>query len=429
MPWHIEPNSSSCPAGKPFAVVLDATGKAVGCHPTKAKAAAQLAALNANVKGVEMGKKTQSFVEEAPSTTTSAAPTAVERVGDEATDEERWDGDAAMRKCSTAGDFRSIAFELSNDSDPATAAHWALPHHAAPHGPADPGGVSAALGRLGQTGSTVLSKDSIRSHLTRHQGGAKSTFPKESLYRAIWPTDLELRSEDGFPGPVMFGHFAVFDEWTRIDSLFEGEFMERLVRGAFEKTFAENRSSIRPLFQHGRDSYIGSKVLGPVEILREEERGAYYEVPLLDTAYNRELEPGLRAGLYGASFRFRVMREEIVEKPKRSDYNPDGLPERSIKEVELHEFGPVTFPAYDGATAGIRSLTDEFVLQPYTRDRQRLRELLRYLEGEPAEGDADEAPEPVTSPDRDAARGSVPGTSRKVRDYLDPKEAGPSWIL
>ena len=80
-----------------------------------------------------------------------------------------WDGAAAMRSCSSAADFRSIAFELSNDSDPDTAAHWALPHHNTPGAGPNPDGVSAALGRLNQTGTTVKSKDSIRSHLEAHQ--------------------------------------------------------------------------------------------------------------------------------------------------------------------------------------------------------------------------------------------------------------------
>lgn len=48
MPWHIGAKGSSGCTGYP--VVLNATGKVVGCHPTKAKALAQLAALNINAK-------------------------------------------------------------------------------------------------------------------------------------------------------------------------------------------------------------------------------------------------------------------------------------------------------------------------------------------------------------------------------------------
>ncbi len=95
-----------------------------------------------------------------------------------------WDGPAAMRTCDSAGDFRQIAFELANDSDPDTAAHWALPHHPQPGAGPDPAGVAAALGRLNQTGQTVLSKDSIRNHLERHQGSEQSSSERVQTLEA-----------------------------------------------------------------------------------------------------------------------------------------------------------------------------------------------------------------------------------------------------
>jgi hypothetical protein len=52
------------------------------------------------------------------------------------------------------------------------------------------------------------------------------------------------------------------------------------------------------------------------------------------------------------------VREDLDQKPGRSTYNPKALPERTIREAKVMEFGPVTFPAYEGATAGVRSLTD-----------------------------------------------------------------------
>lgn len=162
---------------------------------------------------------------------------------------------------------------------------------------------------------------------------------------------------DGDPeddGRTLHGHFAVFNEWTEIDSWFEGHFLERIAPGAFKKTIRENRSEIKPLFQHGMDPQVGDKPLGPIDDLREDDVGAYYEVRLLDTTYTADLIPGLRAGLYGASFRFQTIREDMVNKPDASESNPKGLPERTLKELRLFEFGPVTFPAYPAATAAVR---------------------------------------------------------------------------
>ena len=203
--------------------------------------------------------------------------------------------------------------------------------------------------------------------------------PREDIVRAITP-GFELRSteDDSTSAPIMYGHFSVFSEWTVIDSAWEGLFLERVAPGCFAKTFSESRGSIKCLFQHGKDPTVGMKPLGDPSILKEDAIGAYYEVPLLDDAqYVQELLPGLRAGLYGMSFRFSVIQDEYVQHPRRSDYNPRGLPERTLTEVRVREFGPCTFGAYSEPTAAIRSLTDEFVLDRMAeRDPERFRNLV-----------------------------------------------------
>jgi HK97 family phage prohead protease len=199
--------------------------------------------------------------------------------------------------------------------------------------------------------------------------------PPRDGVRAVYP-GVELRAaEDGGLG-VMAGHFAVFDQWTEINSTWEGHFMERLAPGSFAKAIKDKADRIRVLFQHGQDPQIGDKPLGAPSVLREEETGPYYEVPLIDTSYNRDLLPGLRAGLYGASFRFQSVKEDFERDTKAAPHNPDALPERTIREVELFEFGPVTFPAYAGATAGVRSMTDDYFVDLLMADPERARALL-----------------------------------------------------
>ena len=88
--------------------------------------------------------------------------------------------------------------------------------------------------------------------------------------------------------------------------------------------------------------------------------------------------PGLRAGAYGASFRFKTVRDSIDQAPRVSDYNPLGLPERTIREAQVFEFGPVTFGAYQGATAGARARTRERLeLMPFGSEEVDTVELLR----------------------------------------------------
>lgn len=204
--------------------------------------------------------------------------------------------------------------------------------------------------------------------------------PREDIVRAITP-GFELRAADEKSGgdlaPIMYGHFSVFNEWSLIDSAWEGLFYERSAPGCFTKTFSENMAAIRCLYQHGRDGYIGMKVLGRPSVLVEDEIGAYYEVPLLhETQYVQELLPGLRAKLYGMSYRFTVLQDEYVQHPRRSEHNPRGLPERTLTEVRVREFGPCTFGQYDEPNASIRSATDEFMLERLAEDPARLERLV-----------------------------------------------------
>ena len=260
--------------------------------------------------------------------------------------------------------------------------------------------------------------------------------PRDELVRAVFDGGVELRSPDDRDGRLgtLAGHFAMFNRWTKIDSAFEGKFLEQIAPGAFTKTFNENRSGMRVLFQHGKDPQVGDKVLGPIDVLREDDIGAYYEVPLLDTSYNRDLIPGLEAGLYGASFRFRVMRQKLDKRPHRSDMNPDGLPERTVAEAGVKEFGPVTFPAYEGATAGVRSMTDEFIMANLLRDPDRLRKLVAYIPRE--EFDADDTTgytDEQDAPPETRRAVSAPVSGRRgdngVPLYGAQKRRRPSWVL
>src|SRR5574338_395879 len=229
-----------------------------------------------------------------------------------------------------------------------------------------------------------------------------ANHPRENLVRGILP-GMELRETEGGGMPTMVGHFAVFNEWTRIDSAWEGTFMERIAPSAFDKTFAENRASMRVLCQHGTDPQIGDKPLGVSQNLGADVRGAFYEVPLFDTAYNRELLPGLKAGAYGASFRFKVMREDFNRKPETSDFTPDGIPERTITEAKVMEFGPVTFPAYEGATAGVRSLTDDYIITSlFGENADRTREFLQHITGPQAAPSTPPPAEATVAPERRA---------------------------
>lgn len=163
-------------------------------------------------------------------------------------------------------------------------------------------------------------------------------------------------------GRTLYGHFSVFNTWYEVNSAWEGNFLERIAPGSFARTIDERRGQIKAQFDHGHDPFIGNSLLGPFDELKEDKTGGYYEIGLIDTDYNRDrIIPQARAGLLGASFRFRVREESWKDEPGVSKDNPKGVPERTISDVDLYELGPVAFPASQAATAALRSTTDEFI--------------------------------------------------------------------
>lgn len=169
--------------------------------------------------------------------------------------------------------------------------------------------------------------------------------PREDLIRMT----TALRAEND--GNTLVGYAAVFNKWTEIDS-WEGKFKERIAPGAFKKTLTERGAQVKVLFNHGMDPSIGDKPLGKPSRMEEDTKGLAVEVPLDDTSYNADIKALLRSGaLDGMSFRMTVVRD----KWDKLDGAKGVLPERTIEEVRLYEFGPVTFPAYAATKAGVRA--------------------------------------------------------------------------
>lgn len=246
-----------------------------------------------------------------------------------------------------------------------------------------------------------------------------SALPTLRAARAEAGTDEEAPTDGRLA--TLEVNFSAFGNWYEIDSWWEGRFMERTVKGAFKRTIARNGDNVKVLFNHGYDFNIGDKILGVPDLLEETDAFARLEAPLLDTSYNRDLLPGLRAGGYGSSFMFEVTAESWDHEPEASDHNPNGLPERSITEVNLFEAGPVTWPANPEATSGVRSGTDWMIERARDRDPDALDDLVRSLAGfrathslrSPLDGDH----ATLASTDLDAATvptlpGKVPTSSR-----------------
>jgi HK97 family phage prohead protease len=220
-------------------------------------------------------------------------------------------------------------------------------------------------------------------------GDPRERPPRDNLVRAMDTTGFraaESEVTDGRLGTI-FGRMATYNTWAEVQSRTEGHFMERVAPGAFTKTFAENRSRMRLIYDHGQDPHVGRNSLGPLEDIADDQTGIDYTGALIDTDYNKNrILPQLRAGVLGSSYRFDTVKDSWKQNPGRSAYNPDGLPERTVIEAKVIELGPTVFPVAHGTSAGVRSLTDEYLTHVLIPDAPAL----------PAEPEASPQSEPVS---------------------------------
>lgn len=207
------------------------------------------------------------------------------------------------------------------------------------------------------------------------------------------------RTEDADgDGLTLEGYAAVFDQPTRIDS-WEGRFDETIQRGAFKKTLSERTPVLQ--FDHGQHPLVGSLPIGTISTLREDDRGLFVRARLSSNWLVEPVRDAIADGaITGMSIRMKVTQD---------DWNTaDDIPTRTVKEVKLHELGPVVFPAYQGTEVGVRSN-----LSSLLKDETVQKELARLL----AFGTADEpeAADEGTSVDEPATLRHLSNVQKRER--------------
>ncbi|QXC42194.1 HK97 family phage prohead protease [Rhodococcus qingshengii] len=190
------------------------------------------------------------------------------------------------------------------------------------------------------------------------------TMPQNSSY-LIRSVDFRSTGESG-DGRTLEGYAAVFNQDTEINSAFEGQFLERIAPNSFAKTLREHPSP-KMQFDHGRDSRVGSVPIGAFTEIREDGKGLFVRARLHDNPVVEPIRQAIESGaISGMSFKFRVVKDEwrdsagkvlTPDEAQRLSYAPGtrGPLQRTIREVQLAEAGPVVFPAYAGTSVGVRN--------------------------------------------------------------------------
>jgi HK97 family phage prohead protease len=171
------------------------------------------------------------------------------------------------------------------------------------------------------------------------------------MERRMTPTgDVKVETRaDG--GQTLVGYAAVFyrDGDAGTEYRLGPDVVERIAPTAFNRAIQEKHDA-RALFNHDPNMLLGRAGAGTLR-LSVDARGLRYEIDLPETNVGKDVAASIARGdLSGSSFAFRINGKggQRFEKGKGYDV-------RNILDVDLYDVGPVTYPAYEGTTTGVRS--------------------------------------------------------------------------
>ena len=160
-------------------------------------------------------------------------------------------------------------------------------------------------------------------------------------------SDLAIRQqEDGKPSRTITGYAAKFDTWS--EPIY-GWFVEKIARGAFEKT---DMADVIMVFNHDISGVLARTTSGTLK-LSVDEIGLRFEFDSPDTTLGNDMLELVRRGdISKCSFKFVVETDEwrYADEKNKLEYD-----ERTVKSISrLYDVSLVTYPAYKDTEASVR---------------------------------------------------------------------------
>jgi HK97 family phage prohead protease len=130
------------------------------------------------------------------------------------------------------------------------------------------------------------------------------------------------------------------------------DFVERIMPGAFDAAI-EDGHDVRGLFNHDATLVLGRSEAGTLR-LESDSTGLRYLIDPPNTQAGRDVVELLERGdVSGSSFAFVPTKVSWEEQRDQATNKTTYI--RKIESVQLLDVGPVTYPAYQSTTAGVRS--------------------------------------------------------------------------
>lgn len=149
-------------------------------------------------------------------------------------------------------------------------------------------------------------------------------------------------------GRELSGYASIFNSPATIRDA-KGDFEEVIKPGAFARSLRERTPVLQ--WDHGKDPRIGTAPIGDIREVREDDRGLFVRARLYDHPDIERVRLAIAGGsVKGMSFRFGVPDKGDVwtRRPGKPDL-------REVRDADVHELGPVVFPAYEGTSVTVRA--------------------------------------------------------------------------
>lgn len=211
-----------------------------------------------------------------------------------------------------------------------------------------------------------------------------------AIVKRSYDAELELRASSSEDALSVRGHAAVYDQRTLIGSKDYG-FVELIARGAFDDVLSDD---VRYLENHDGLPFARTKN-GTLRLSLD-------QTGLVSDA---DLNPGMqrardhhaaiaRGDMDQMSFAFTIESDNVRQLDK-DDPDFPGMVERTVNKVgRLYDVSGVTYPAYEGADIGVRSMDASETEIRSVVERAEVPELTETLEAQSEDRDLLES-EPI----------------------------------
>ena len=204
------------------------------------------------------------------------------------------------------------------------------------------------------------------------------TRPMERRTTTVGEVHIEKRTDGG---QMLVGYGAVFYREGDAGSEYglAPDLKERIAPTAFDRALSA-KQDVRGLFNHDPNMLLGRSTAGTLRLTKD-ARGLRYEIDLPDTQVGKDVAASVARGdLSGSSFSFSVNGKGGQRFEKGSEFDV-----RQITDVNLYDVGPVTFPAYESTSTGLRAAGGQDAAEAHEawlaeRQQEQRNRRLRLLE-------------------------------------------------